>query len=297
MFRDQLERLTHPAFFGFYLILPIFFFQVDNPRVHHFVLPAIAAVAFFAWLLSLRRLLAIDSTPASKIEAAAQGYVELVGRGRSPPNFQTLSQLRHLPCLWYRYSVEERGGRDNKWRQVDSGRSDASFIIDDGTGICLVDPEQAEIITTHKEVWTEENLRYSEWTIAPQDEVCVLGEFSTIGGESAELDEKRDVSELLAEWKHDTPTLMARFDLDKDGQLSEQEWMLARAQATREVRKTHNEIRSQPGTNVMNRPRDGRLFLISNIGARKLARRYRLWAWLHLFVAIGAVAGTAYFAR
>ena len=71
--------------------------------------------------------------------------------------------------------------------------------------------------------------------------------------------------------------------------------MLARAQARREVRKTHNEIRTQPGTHMLHRPRDGRLFLITNIDANKLEWRYKFWAWLHLAVLIGAVVGTAYF--
>jgi len=104
---------------------------------------------------------------------------------------------------------------------------------------------------------------------------------------------ERDVGELLAKWKLDKPTLLTRFDLNKDGQISEQEWMLARAQARRDVRKMQNEIRSQPGTNMLHQPRDGRLFMISNLSPDKLERRYKFWAWLHLAVLIGAIAGTA----
>ena len=37
-------------------------------------------------------------------------------------------------------------------------------------------------------------------------------------------------------------------------------------------------------------------FLISNVNSGKLALRYRIWAWLHLVVMIGAVAGAAFFA-
>ena len=122
------------------------------------------------------------------------------------------------------------------------------------------------------------------------------GEFTTIGGETADLNLERDVGELLAEWKRNKPDLLARFDLDKDGQIGEKEWMLARAQARREVRKTHNEIRTQPGTNMLHQPRDGRLFLISNVDADKLEWRYKFWAWLHLSVLIGSVAGTAFIA-
>jgi len=62
------------------------------------------------------------------------------------------------------------------------------------------------------------------------------------------------------------------------------------------VRRTHNELRSQPGTHLLHQPRDGRLFLISNIDPAQLSRRYTLWAWLHLAVLLGAVAGSTWLA-
>jgi hypothetical protein len=255
-------------------------------------LVVIAAVAFLAWMLSLRRLLAMSGTPTSRIASAAQGYVELVGRGRNHADFQVLSRLTSLPCLWYRFVVEQRDG-NNKWRRVSSGRSEESFILDDGSGLCVVDPEHAEVIPRKKEVWTRGDYRYTEWLILPQDAVYVLGEFSTLSGETLDLDLNRDVGELLAEWKRNQPQLLERFDLDKDGSISGKEWALARSQARREVRKTHNELRTRPGTHVVGKPRDGRLFLISNVNPDKLARRYRLWAWVHLAAFVAAVGGAA----
>ncbi len=138
--------------------------------------------------------------------------------------------------------------------------------------------------------------RCTESLILPREQVYAIGEFSTIGGENTDLNLERDVSELLSTWKHNKPTLLERFDLDRDGQIGEKEWMLARSQARREVRKTHNEIRAQPGTHMLHQPRDGRLFLISNVGTEKLVLRYRSWAWLHVAVLIGVVAGTAFLA-
>ena len=69
---------------------------------------------------------------------------------------------------------------------------------------------------------------------------------------------------------------------------------MARAQARRETRKTHNAIRTQPGTHMLHQPRDGRLFLISNIDAQKLNLRYKVWAWVHLAILIAAIGGTAW---
>lgn len=295
MFRSQREHLAHPAFLGFYLAFPIVLFQVEDPRVHQFVLPAIAAVAFVAWLLSLKRLLAIGSTPTSRIASAAQGYVELAGRALPHPGGALRSRFTLLPCVWYQYTIEQRE-QDGKWHRIESGRSDDSFLLDDGSGLCLIDPENAEVLPRRTEVSTKgRDYRCTESLILPKEQVYAIGQFSTIGGENADLNRDRDVSELLGTWKRNKPALLARFDLDKDGQISEKEWMLARSQARREVRKTHNEIRTQPSTHMLHQPRDGRLFLVSNIDPGKLYRRYTLWAWLHLVVLVGAIVGTAYF--
>lgn len=296
IFREQRERLAHPTFLGVYIALLLIVSQIDERRTFVLVLPALAVVAFIAWMLSLKRLLAIGGTPTSRIASAAQGYVELVGRALPHPGGALRSRFSLLPCVWYRYSVEQRE-EDGKWHRVESGRSDDSFLLDDGTGLCLIDPENAEVLPRTTELSTRGgDYRCTESLILPNERVYAIGEFSTIGGENADLNLDRDVSELLATWKRNKPALHERFDLDKDGQVGEKEWMLARSQARREVRKSHNEIRTQPGTHVLHQPRDGRLFLVSNIDPQNLHRRYTLWAWLHLVVLVGAVAATAYFA-
>ena len=293
LFREQCERLAHPAFLGVYIVLLLFFSQINERRTFLLVLPAIAAVAFVAWMLSLKRMLAIGSTPTSRIGSAAQGYVELIGRAKPHPGGALRSRFTLLPCVWYQYSVDQRQ-EDGKWHRVESGRSDESFLLDDGTGLCLIDPEHAEVLPRSTEVATkEQDYRYTESLILPGEQVYAIGEFSTIGGENADLNLTQDVSELLGTWKKNKPALLTRFDLDHDGQISEKEWMLARAQARREVRKTHNEIRTQPGTHMLHQPHDGRLFLISNVDAEKLRRRYTYWAWMHLAVLVGSIAGTA----
>ena len=294
MLLAQRERLAHPAFLGIYVGVPLIFIYARDLHAYIYAPPIIAVVAFVAWMLSLRRLLVIGGTPTSKIASAAQGYVELIGRAVAHPGGALRSPSSLLPCVWYQYTIEQRE-RDGKWHRIESGRSEDSFLLDDGSGICLIDPENAEVLPRN----TETSTRGSDWRcreslILPQDRVYAIGEFSTIGGELANLDLERDVGELLAAWKRDKPALLARFDLDKDGQIGEKEWMLARAQARRDVRKTHNEIRAQPDTHMLHQPRDGRLFLISNIDATRLEWRYKFWAWLHLAVLIAAVMATAY---
>ena len=294
VFRTFRERIANPIFLGGYVAIPIFLVQIDDPRARQLILPAIAVVAFIAWMLSLKRLLAIGGTPTSKIASAAQGYVELVGRAVAHPGGALRSRYALLPCVWFQYTIEQRE-RDGKWHHVESGRSEDSFLLDDGSGLCLIDPDNAEVLPRDTQVSMNGNdWRCREALILPGEQVYAIGEFSTIGGENADLNLERDVGELLAAWKRQKPELLSRFDLDKDGQISEKEWLLARAQARRDVRKTHLEIRTQPGTHMLHQPRDGRLFLISNVDAKKLERRYKLWAWLHLVVLIGSVVGTAY---
>ncbi len=288
MFLDHREQIAQPGVLGAYVFIGLMGANTESREGVLIAAIAIAALAAIAWMLSLRRLFAMAGTPTSRIASAAQGYVELSGRGTSTPQFQVVSKLTALPCLWYRYRVEQKTS-DNKWKRVASGRSEESFLLDDGSGQCLVDPEQAEVIPRSKETWTQGDYRYTEWLLLPRDAVYVLGQFSTLGGETAELDAKRDVSELLAEWKRNQAQLLERFDLDRDGTISEREWALARSQAKREVRKTHNEIRTQPGTHIVHKPRDGRLFLISNIDPGKLARRYKVWAWVHLGFVLAAI--------
>ncbi len=82
-------------------------------------LALIAAISLIAWMSTLRRRRAITDTPTSRIASAAQGYVELLGAGRPLDYPPLLSHLTHLPCLWYRYQVEEKKG--DKWQKVSSG--------------------------------------------------------------------------------------------------------------------------------------------------------------------------------
>ena len=254
-------------------------------------LALIAAISLCAWMSALWRRRAITDTPTSRIASAAQGYVELSGSGRPLDHPPLLSHLTCLPCLWYRFHVEERTG-SNKWKTVESGESDVPFIIDDGSGRCVVDVEGAEILTRHKETWTRGNYRNTEWKLLINDRIHALGEFKTLGGGSVDLDARRDMNELLAEWKKDRAALLKRFDLDGDGELNMQEWGLARQAARREVSRMHREARNESDVNTLSCPRNGRHYLLSNIDPNRLARRYLLWSLFHLtlFLAtLGAV--------
>jgi hypothetical protein len=249
-------------------------------------LTLMAIVSLVAWASTLRRRRAITDTPTSRIASAAQGYVELSGKGR-PPDPPLSSHLTALPCLWYRWQVEEGRGKNSK--TVDSGESEVPFLIDDGSGRCLVDPEGAEILTRHRESWSRGDYHYTEWKLLINDDIYVLGELKTVGGGSVELDARQDLNEVLSAWKKDRDTLLKRFDLDRNGELNEQEWGLARQAARREVSRMHREARNESEVHTLNRPRNGRLYLLSNIDPNRLVRRYLWWSIFHLATFLGAL--------
>ena len=215
--------------------------------------------------------------------------MELAGRGH-PFGDPLLGQLSRLPCLWYRYKIEQRDS-ENDWETTDKGESDGTFILRDETGECVVDPEQAEILTRHRDQWLDGDYRYTEWKLIEHDSLYVIGQFRTQGGNSVEFDTNAELSALLAEWKKDMPALLKRFDLDNDGTLNSQEWLLARSAAKREVAKMMREEQEQPDINIISRPREGELFLVSNLDQDKLSRRYLLWSSAHLAIFFGALGG------
>jgi hypothetical protein len=265
--------------------------QADSPAVWPYALGAIALVSFAAWVGNYRRLRQIADTPPSKIASAAQGYVELSGRAEEPGGTPILSKLTGLECVWYHYEIYEKGPK-NEWSLKESDDSDDPFVIRDATGQCIIDPEGAEVVTSRKKTWTEGDNRYTEWLVLPRDQVYALGEFVTISGADGDLDLNGDVSAMLAEWKKDQPDLLRRFDLDNSGTLDLKEWDLARRQARREVEAQHRELRMRGGTNVLRKPADGKLFLVSNYLPDKLRNIYLLWSWVHtgIFVAAGGFA-------
>jgi hypothetical protein len=238
-----------------------------------FCLGGIAVLALLSWVALLRRRHAITGTPTSRIATAAQGYVELQGQGL-PLDINPLhSPLTGASCLWYRYQVEQRKNND-EWELLEQAESHTCFVLDDGSGQCLVDPEGAEILTHHRKRWNDGDCRYVEWTLRPQDKVYVLGNFVTQHA-SQGLDASADVKALLAEWKRDQAALLRRFDLDHDGQIDQREWALVRRMAQHETEKRHRELRQQPDLHLVRHTSAG-LFLISNHAPEKLARRF-LW--------------------
>ena len=173
------------------------------------------------------------------------------------------------------------------------------FLLDDGTGQCLVNPCGAEVFPGASDVWygpsewpevripkgtgifgwlvdacMTDKYRYTEHRLQSNEHVCALGAFRSVGGASVENPDDA-VAELLRQWKHDQATLLARFDRDHDGSLNSAEWEQARAAARKQVLEGRAAEPLSPRVNVLGDPADGRAFLLAVSDGESLAQRFR----------------------
>lgn len=263
---------------------------------------AIGLACFIATFVFVRRGRLIEDMPTSRVRSAAQGYVELEGTARLMDGLPVICPLTASRCVWWRYTVEERqttiganGRRQTRWVTVDSGRSDDCFLLEDGTGACIVDPEGAEVIPSLRRRWYGNSRRpgtgpvagsgwlrglfashrYTEELILPAEPVYALGAFRTQSGHPDAFDERADLSELLAKWKHDK-AMMALLDANKDGTVDSREWEAARRMAQRKVREDHvARAVATPDLHILGRSRNGRPYILSGVPQATLVRRFR----------------------
>lgn len=246
----------------------------STPGQRSTALYGLAALAFWGWLSNLRRAHLIVDTPTARIGSVAQGYAELRGRGKALAGTPLYSPLTGLPVLWYRLRIEARDA-NGRWRLRHEDESDASFLLTDASGEVVVDPEGADKLVRRKDVTLRGDERLTQHALLANDAIYVIGEFASLGSIAPDIDEAAQVRELLEHWKRDRHALLARFDLDGNGEIDMNEWALARRQARREVLRTRDEAMRAPEVHLMRRPADGRLYLISDLDPTTLARRFR----------------------
>lgn len=281
-------------------------YLASAPAEHFFwwiAVPALAGLAaFFGTFLFVRRGRLIEDMPTSRVRSAAQGYLELEGKAKLMDGEPIVCPLSMSRCVWWRYEVEERqttvganGSRSSRWVTVESGRSDDCFLLDDGTGSCIVDPAGADVIPGVRRVWYGRgrrpdvgfeagkgwlrslycNYRYTEGLILPAAPVYALGSFRTQTGLPDSFDERADLAELLDKWKHDK-AMMALLDANKDGTVDTREWEAARRMAQRKVREAHVErALATPDLNIIGRARNGRPYILSGVPQAALVQRFR----------------------
>lgn len=284
------------------------------------ILLALAAVSAKAAFRRMRRAHIVEDVPTSRVRSASQGYVELQGEAQlmpGPPNFAPLTSTK---CCWWTYRVEQKvvrrrhGRRETTWKTLSKGTSEEPFLLVDDTGSCVVDPWGADVMTVTRERWYGSlrqpttnmrrsrysgRYRYSEKRLEIGDPIYAIGVFRTERDNVERTPIQEDVRELLASWKRDQRGLLNRFDDNRDGTISIEEWEVARAAALREVEGSRRDRAVRPGLDILAQPDDDRPFLLAALPQPRVARRLRGTAFflMLLSVALSALLITILSAR
>ena len=263
------------------------------------------------WFYLRKRI--IEDTPTSRIRSAAQGYTELAGTGKLMDGPPIISPLTGTVCTWFSYHVEERrqSGKRTNWVTVEKGTSDDLFLLEDDTGICVIDPDGASVTCLESDTWYGSTLRpetgplrrrwflsggryrYNEKRLLPGEPLYAIGLFKTVGGAGGYFNVDADVGELLREWKRHSESLLKIYDKNKDGQLDMEEWQKVREAAYRNVMAEYDERKAAMPANLLCHTRDHRRpYLLSAIPQDRLVQRYNLYAagLLVLFFIAGSAA-------
>ncbi|MFI4889853.1 MAG: GIDE domain-containing protein [Steroidobacterales bacterium] len=288
------------------------------------LLAGAGAYGFWFGFKSLSKSRAIQNTPTSRIRSAAQGYAEFTGVGALPPRVTIKGPLTGLQCAWWHYQIQERGGIGprNGWLTVDTLTSETPFLLDDGTGQCLVDPRGAEVVSHVRTVWygatrwpeyrlppgagflgklfdalmSRGRYRYMERRLNVDEPLYALGEFRT-SGEIGVSDPEDRIAQVLHEWKANQAQLLERFDANHDGKIDAAEWDQVRAAARAQVLAIHKAHELEPTAPVLTDPGDGRAFLLAASDHASLARRFRLRAIAGIGGFVACVAALAWMLR
>jgi hypothetical protein len=286
---------------------------VEDELKLRLLLGAAIVGSFWFWFHWWKKARLIDDTPRSRIRSAAQGYVEISGRGALSENQPNLAPLTQRPCVWWSYRIERyvSTGRHSSWRTVQSAISPLPFLLRDEEHWCVVNPAGAEVFPSESSVWRGSSewpatpggapggffgvqagsYRYTEHRIYEHERLDIIGEFRSVGGIEGK-DREQAVAELLRQWKQDQGALLQRFDADQDKILSQGEWEAARLAARREVdARVHAD--PPPVYNLLARSADGRPFLIAACDIASIARRLQRKAAVAVVVFLASVTALA----
>lgn len=249
------------------------------------VLSVIGLLSFYRMSRAFSFARLIENIPTAKVRSAAQGYIELVGQARLMDGPLIVSPLSGKHCLWFRYVIEEetssysRGIRRSRWHVVKKQTSEELFLLQDETGQCVIDPDDADVTTNNKRRWTDRQCyptrRYTEELITEREPLYAMGFFKTV----AEVDQhtiRQQVADLLRTWKKDPQLMLQKYDTNADGEISVQEWQQASQDAHDEVQhKNREQSRSMPLSVMKKSPYQDQPYILSTESEAKLIRHYK----------------------
>ncbi|MDB6096781.1 MAG: hypothetical protein JWM09_1059 [Francisellaceae bacterium] len=285
----------HSEFFNYDEYISSFKSMEIFIQIYFFVISILPLYLCFKYLMYSYDII---NFPTSKIRSATQGYVELNGLPQPYDSKPLISKLSKQECVWYRYSISDISRRNRAvipfW-VVEEGASQEPFWIKDETDLCLIHPENAKIISQKKTIWYAEdknpdnmqtkrtlknmNYMFIEELIYSNIPINAMGMFHTIYPQFTKGDQqKTDVNNLLVNWKADYKNALERFDTNKDGIISAEEWEVAIKTAEAEIKNKYssNDINTKPINILTNEglPKN-KPFIISQMPKQKLIRDFQ----------------------
>ncbi len=267
------------------------------------ILTVIAIIAFSRMMKWWAHSRLIEDIPTSKIRSASQGYVELVGTARMMDGPLIVSPLSRKTCVWYRYKIEEKvrshdakGHSRSYWRVVKHETSEDLFLLEDETGRCVIDPDDADVIATNKRTWYKRTVspprRYTEELITANEPLYAIGLFTTVANVERQK-QREQVNYLLREWKNDPNQLLHDYDANRDSELSLKEWEHARLAAERQIKREVGHSEKLEQLNVLkSSSHKNQGFILSTTPEHELISQYKVRALLAMlaFFMTGSVA-------
>lgn len=250
---------------------------------------ACSAYGFARLFIALKRRRLFAGQATAKIRSASQGCVELNGSAELMPGPPIVSPISGRQCVWFEFIVEQKktyfdGKRQRtRWEVVQRYRSDGLFYLRDDTGICVVDPDDADVLHAEKRAWRDKlnpDRRYREWFLKAGQPLYALGWFNSVQTTSQQL-MREQVSLLLREWKQDFQALLKRYDQDKNGDISEQEWQQAVTDANAHVRQ-QQMTQSTDAIHVLGKGPHRKPYILSALPEQRLIRHYQWQFYLAL---------------
>ncbi len=274
------------------------------------LIPGLLSLGFcWAGFYFIRLKRKIENTPTSRIRSMAMGLVEV--HGRATRKYALVSPVSQSPCIYYRLRKYKKDSNNHWTLKSDRHSGHVPFMVEDNTGQVTVDPLGAIVRPKISRTGFpgEATLAFQGVSAEDQDEkwvedVIYEGAMLYVLGFAQPLREKRKslrerTVEKLRDLKLDRQALH-RYDTDGDGQISEDEWQMARSDAEQDALKAHlsdgiGRKRQEEHAVIARSSQRSMPFVIAEAASEaRLARNYGLFS-VSLLITGLATAGFALF--